>query len=136
MPKTKLTENLKEKHYKEFCLIFKKKLNELTRPVINDNNRSYEELCDVITNIILFELNIDREPWDEIKFRDVQYDEFKNRKQILAGLDVIDKIKILLDDIESRFKYLDYSAHEFTEKDILKCNLFAALRLFLKYYND
>jgi hypothetical protein len=66
-------EQLKKELWKEFCLKMKAELKKITDPLVeNPTLRSYDALEDVITNVILFEMNIDKEPWEQIKKRDIR----------------------------------------------------------------
>lgn len=92
---------MKEEHYKEFCILFKEKLREILKPALGDNGvRSYRALTDILTNVILFEMNINKKPCEEIPKREVenifekaQVDTIQqmNKKQIAHHL--IKKIK-------------------------------------------
>ena len=79
-------EQLKEELWREFCLKMKAKLKEITDPVIENSTLcSYQDLEDVITNVILFEMNIDKEPWEQIKKRVVGLHQMKKEKNPPCG---------------------------------------------------
>jgi len=71
------------------CKIFKDKLKEITDPVAMDkHNRSYRALEDVITNIILLEINIDKEAWNQIPKREVPQSSTEERLYMIPIKDV------------------------------------------------
>jgi hypothetical protein len=123
----------KSKYYKEFCKKFRAKLKEITDPVaLDENNRSYQALSDVVTNIILLEINLDRKPWDEISKRDVVLPSLSELSDdILNRVEDDVLARKLLKKIEQKVSYIDCHYDNYSETIVKDLGLFAALKNYL-----
>ena len=68
----KIDEKIRKKLWKEFSKKIQYQLHKIVSPVTTTKDRSYQTLVDVISNIILFENNIDKKPWDLIPQRKIE----------------------------------------------------------------
>ena len=100
-----MDEKKEEEIYQKTCKSFRKKLQEITNPVANNkHNRSYGALCDVITNVILLEINLGKKPWDEIPKRDVTIlDDKKNIEDILFRADMYQLAEALRNSLNPNY---------------------------------
>jgi hypothetical protein len=117
----------------KFSKQVKAKLKEITDPVALTNNRSYNALTDVISNVILFEINIDKKPWDTIpkaKVRLPTYEELTKEAEWLA--DPKQVAGILLEKIKDEVSWNDMSADSFHKETIKAMGLFSALKNYLE----
>lgn len=124
-----------EQLWLKFCKAVKVELNKITEPVIDENNRSYEALSDVITNVILFELSIDRKPWKKIPKREVQIpskEELEN--EILERVSLEKMAKTMSDRISSSISYNDCGIEE-VDNNTLKLFLLYSLLKDIKFKN-
>ena len=69
--------------WKRFCKQVKEELNKITKPVCDRNNQSYNALEDVISNVMLFEMNIDEKPWDKIPKKKVR---LPSKEELLSSI--------------------------------------------------
>ena len=122
-------EKKQEEIWIEFCKQFKEKISEITSPVVNSGTRSREALTDVITNIILLEINIDRKPWNQIKMRDVKLSTEKEvREEVLKTTSEDELISALLEKVSSEISYVDEKAEDLTEEKLNDFALYTALK--------
>mgnify|MGYP006922193694 CR=1 FL=1 len=126
-------EQEKEEYYKEFCEIFRSKLKEITDPVIpSTSNRSYNALIDVITNVILLEINLGKKPWDEIPKTKVRLPTTEQMtKDVIWLSSPKDVAKILLEKIKDGVSYQDRNADNFSKETVASMGLFCALKNYL-----
>jgi len=129
-------EKKQEEIWIEFCKQFKEKISEITSPVVNSGIHSREALTDVITNIILLEINIDRKPWNQIKMRDVKLSTEKEvREEVLKTTSEDELISALLEKVSSEISYVDEKAEDLTEEKLNDFALYTALKNYnLKNY--
>ena len=120
---------MKEEIYQQFCKDFKLKLKEITDPVALTHNRSYDALCDVITNVILLEINMDRMPFDQISKREVQLPKGKEAGQIvLAQLSKQEVALELLERLKEDVGWNDRSADSLREETVQAMGLYSVLK--------
>lgn len=125
---------MKEEIYKQFCKDFRAKIKEITDPVsATGSNRSYNALVDVVTNIILLEINMDRMPFDQIPKREVHITKSGEVANTILNL-MNDKeiAKKLLKIIEPKVSYRDSNASSFDDETVKTYGLYASLKMYLK----
>lgn len=115
------------------------KLKEITDPVCGRySSKSYNALADVISNVILFEINIDKKPFEEIPKKEIA---LKTKEEVWAefldGIYLDGKVKKvtvtkLLEVVKESCSYHDHSADQFSEEDLIKFQLFIALKNYQK----
>ena len=129
----KILAKMEEEIWLKFCKKLRLKLKEITDPVaLNSSNRSYNALTDVISNIILLEINIDKKPWEEISKAEVRLptieDHIKDAKWMADPRNVAN---ILLEKIKSEVSYFDDHADYLSENKIKAMGLFVSLKNYL-----
>jgi len=119
---------MKDEIYKQFCEDFRLKLQAITDPVALTNNRSYDALCDVITNVILLEINMDKMPSDQISKKEVRLptgDEVG--KMALRHLSKKAIAKELLERLTEEVSYNDRDVKDMSTITIQSMGLYSAL---------
>lgn len=119
----------------EFCKKIRTKLKEITDPVaLTNNNRSYNALIDVISNVILLEINIDKKPWEEISKTEVRLPTIEEHIENAEWMaDPIQVAKILLKKIGGDVSYNDCCAENLSKQTLNAMGLYSALKNYLDY---
>jgi len=121
-----------------FCKKFRTKLKDITDPVaLNKNNRSYDALNDVVTNVILLEINLDKKPWEEIPKKDVRLPTREDMKNDAVWMDSNKTIAdVLLKKIAADCSWHYTSAESLSPHTVASLGLFSALKTYLKDYQQ
>ena len=123
---------MKEEIYKQFCKDFRLKLKEITDPVALTHNRSFDALCDVISNVILLEINMDKMPFEQVSKKEVRLPSGREAGEIaLLQLSKKELAQELLERLKEDVCYTDCSAHNLTNEKLQAMGLYSSLKNFL-----
>lgn len=122
-----------EEIWMEFCKKLRIKLKEITDPVaLNSSNRSYNALTDVISNIILLEINIDKKPWEEISKAEVRLPTIEDHIKDAEWMADPHKVaNILLKQLSNEVSYNDTCAENLSDDTLKAMGLYSALKNYL-----
>jgi len=124
---------MKEEIYKQFCKDFRIKLKEITDPVALTNNRSFDALCDVITNVILLEINMDKMSFDQVPKREVKLPSGKEAGKIaLLQLSKKEMAQELLERLKENVSYNDCGADSLRDETIQAMGLYSSLKNYIR----
>lgn len=128
----------REEVYLEFCTNFRKKISDILKPVTSTRYFGRQTMEDVISNIILFEINMDKKPWDLIPQKPV-FVSTKNKitEDILSdGLYTdTEEFKTILTVIRDKiYEDVEYFRINDSSEDVLRgIALYTSLTEYLKH---
>ena len=131
-----MNEHIEKDIWDKFCKQLKQKLSDITDPVVLDkSNRSYDALSDVISNVLLFQINIDKKPWEEIPKKDVR---LPTREQLIKDSEWMDSAKtiaeILKEKVSRDISYINDTAERLAPHTIASFGLYASLIQYIENY--
>ena len=123
---------MKEEIYQQFCKEFRLKLKEITDPVAPTNNRSFNALCDVISNVILLEINMDKMPFEQVPKREVRLPSGKEAgKIVLLQLSKKELAQELLERLKEDVSLINCSAEGLRNETIQAMGLYSSLKNYI-----
>lgn len=133
--KEKIKEIDKEKYWNEFILLIKEELEKIIEPAVkNGVYTSYEAMEDIITNMILFTMNLGRKPFNKASKREVRLLTNRNEisEMVLTEKSIEQISKVLRDKLDNETSWYDDTLANATKRHNLKCALWIALDNFIE----
>jgi len=123
---------MKEEIYKQFCKDFRLKLKEITDPIALTHHRSYDALCNVISNIILLEINMDKMPFEQVPKIKVRLPNGREAGKIaLLQLSKKELVQELLERLKEDVSWNDCGADSLTDETIQAMGLYSSLKNYI-----